>query len=178
MKLHIFGSGPEKRYISNLIKSNKIINVFLHGPLQYEVLREKLFQSKFVFLSSNFREGWGVIANESLNSGSILFASYQAGSTPLLIINMKNGLIINYDDTIESSKKIQSLIKDSENMKQISRNAYFTIKNVWNEYTAVSRLLNFMKEILYNRHITEYNSGPLKKSIIIKNYDYNPKKNK
>ena len=80
--LKIFGAGPEKQHLINLIHKLELENYAkIYESLSPEEVRLEMDRSHIYIMSSNKAEGWGAVVNESMNSGCAVISSSSAGST-------------------------------------------------------------------------------------------------
>ena len=119
--------------------------------------------------TSDRREGWGAVLNESMNSGCAVIASHAIGSTPYLIEDNVNGLIYRSGDVDMLYKKIKCLLDDHSKQERLGREAYKTMVEEWNASVATERLVTLSKSILSGEKYPDlYSSGPCSKAEIIK----------
>ena len=117
-------------------------------------------QSADIFLfTSDRNEGWGAVLNESMASGCAVVANREIGSVPYLIEDGKNGLIYDRKNKDSLYRCVRRLIDDKALCARIQKNAYETIKNVWNADVATERLLHLIDCINNNAEV-EYTYGP------------------
>lgn len=100
----------------------------------------------FLFTSDR-QEGWGAVANESMNSGCVLVADHMIGSVPYLVRNGENGLIYQDGKPDQLFAAAERLVRDRTYRRELGRAAYETITRVWNAENAAKRLLELIEEI-------------------------------
>ena len=98
--------------------------------------------------TSDRNDGWGAVVTEAMNSGCAVVASNSAGVTPFLINDGKSGMIYKNDNVDELYEKVKWLLDNEEKRKEISKNAYKTIKEQWNAENAAERLLTLIAKII------------------------------
>ena len=161
--LKIAGNGKQESSLRRLV--NKLClseYVEFLGSLSPELMRDEMINADVFIASSDKREGWGVVVNESMNSCCAVIATKEMGSVPFLIANNRNGLIFKSGDIKDLSKKMSRLFFDRDFKHEISLNAYKTIDRLWNPGVAANRLVSFSWQLLSGNPIT-YDFGPLSK---------------
>jgi glycosyltransferase involved in cell wall biosynthesis len=94
VECHIFGEGPERRRLEQLITSYEVGNrVFFHGTVARP--QEALRQMDVLVLPSPV-EGFGLVLIEAMASGVPVIASRSGGSANV-VQNQENGLLVGYD---------------------------------------------------------------------------------
>lgn len=155
-KLVVYGNGPLKDSISK----NTPSYVSIHDFILNKDLLNNFKKSEIGLFTSDRGEGWGVVLNEMLSSGCVVFANRKAGSTRFLIKDGFNGFT--YKTKKELKEKIIKYFSQSENnKKQLSSNAMNTISEIWNNKVAAKRLFELCESIIENKPFNKYNEGPL-----------------
>lgn len=129
------------------------------GPLSPAQVLEAMQRSDIFLFTSDKFEGWGAVLNEAMSSACAPVACREIGSAPYLIRHGENGLI--YDKRGRNSlyANVRKLIDDSALREHIQKNAYDTMKDVWNAEAATDRLLHLI-ECIQNGRETGYTYGP------------------
>ena len=159
-ELNIIGIGDMKKTLADIIHSKDLQdNVHMLGAMPPEKVREYMERSEIYLFTSDKQEGWGAVLNESLNSACAVVACREIGSVPYLIEHGVNGFI--YDKRGRNSlySHVKRLIEDKELREKLQRNAYDTMKNIWNAESATDRLLHLI-ECIQKGTETGYTSGP------------------
>ena len=140
-KLFIYGDGPEKDNLNQLINKYKLNNnVFLEG--KNANWHNEAIKSKIFILTSNY-EGMSNSLLEALSMGiPTISTDHPIGGARALIVNSKNGFLIPINDTEVLTQKMFELIENSELQKKFSIeaekiNEKFDIKNItdkWLDY--------------------------------------------
>lgn len=125
-------------------------------------VREAMRKADVFVTTSDKREGWGAVVNESMNSGCVCIASREIGAAPYLIEDGKNGFLYKACDTNKLVKIVEELANDRETQLKIGMNAYNTITEVWNPEVAAARLYEFMTD--EGRNCGRYEKGPLSRA--------------
>lgn len=83
-RLDIYGDGPERRRLEQLVRSIGLANrVVLHGVVSNDDVRAALSQADCAVLPSRF-DGWGMLVNESLASGTPVICTAHCGAAVLV----------------------------------------------------------------------------------------------
>lgn len=159
--LSIVGNGPQEETIKNIIKENNVQNVFMYNFLERDSLIKLMAESELYLFSSDIGEGWGVVLNEALANGCVVFANRKAGSTNFLVKDGCNGFTYSSLDDLKTKIKYYYYLSDSEK-KNISINATKTINELWNDKIASERLYLLITELIkYKTQKTIYKEGPV-----------------
>lgn len=148
-KLSIIGTGELEENLKNMIIEKKLSDcVNILGAMSPEEVREYMKEADIYLFTSDRNEGWGAVLNESMNSGCAVVASHAIGSVPFLIENEKNGLIYKDGDYEDFYKKVMLLLDSKERRQELSKNAYFTMTEIWNAENAAKRFISLAQSIL------------------------------
>lgn len=159
----IIGEGEMKREISDYIQTKGLSeNVKMLGSMSPDKVREKMEKSNIFLFTSGYREGWGAVLNEAMNSGCVVVACGEAGATKYLVKHEKNGLL--YEDC-DDEKRVFELVKkcidNRELCTELGDKAYDTILHTWNAEVAATRLYEFSKAFLNKKPLPQYLEGPM-----------------
>ena len=165
--MNFIGTGEmddELRKMCSLLNLDDCVS-FL-GAMSPERVRHQMEKTGIYVFSSDRKEGWGAVLNEAMNSGCAVIASHEAGSTPYLINDKKNGFVYHSYDVDELFTKLKILLGDVEKQNSMGRAAYETIVREWNAKTAAERLVHISSQVLHNNKYfeTSYETGPLSKA--------------
>ena len=128
----------------------------------------------FLF-TSDFNEGWGVVLNESMNSGCAVVASHAIGSAPFLIDNNKNGLLYANGDIYDLYSQIKYLLDNPQEQLRMGKQAYKTIIDTWNPRIAAERFVKLCDNILNEGLNSSFVDGPCSNAELLKNNWYSTK---
>lgn len=170
-KMRFIGTGPLSDELMNFTYENKLENcVEFSGAMSPEKVREHMEDSGIFLITSDFKEGWGAVLNESMNSGCAVVASHAVGSAPCLVKNRYNGLIYESGNVNALFEKIRYLIDNTDEQKRLGNAAYKTICDEWNAEIATKRLIKLINNILQGNKLPDlYAEGPCSKSMILNN---------
>lgn len=165
-EINMYGNGPLLESVEKKIKE-LCLSKYIHvkGNTDNDTILHEMTQHSIFLFTSDRNEGWGVVANEAMNSGCTVIASTQIGAVPYLIKDGHNGLIYNsinqlYDCTTR-------LLDSSELCERLARNAYNDITTIWNPKIAAERFLVLVENLINNQD-TPYQDGPCSKAYPIK----------
>ena len=167
--IKIIGIEKENSIISHLIEEKNLENyVSLYGFMTSSDVRKNMEKAGIYLFTSDRNEGWGVVLNESMNSGCSVVASNEIGAVPYLLENHKNGLIYKSNSVDMLYDNIKYLLDNPADQIKIGTEAYYTILNLWNSRIAAERLINLCHELYKNGSSDLYDDGPCSVSPIIK----------
>ena len=129
------------------------------GNMKPEEVREYMEKSHIYLFTSDNGEGWGAVLNESMNSGCVPVACSGAGATPYLVESGENGFVYKTGDFEGFYQYVKHLIDNPNEMNNLGRNAYLTIKEIWNAECASRRFVNLCEGLLSGNAI-EFEKGP------------------
>lgn len=170
LELELIGSGERKKKYEYLIKKyNLQREVSFGGNKSQKEIREKMRKAHILVFASDFREGWGAVVNEAMNSLCVPIVSHAAGSSKFLLEEGKNGWIYKYSSIKDLCEKIEKLITDRELLNRFAENAYQTIVNDYNGEEAAKRLIRFVECVENKESLPRYEKGPLSLAPDLKN---------
>lgn len=160
-RLTMLGEGPLRNHIDELIVNYGLEkNVQVRDFANPAEVRELMLSSDIYLFTSDYKEGWGAVLNESMNSGCAVIASSGIGAVPYMLKDGKNGYVYKTDNIRELQEKAYRLAGDREEIHKIGLAAYNTVKELWNPETAAGRLYEFVKGFILG-DIKIYEDGPL-----------------
>lgn len=170
-QFNIVGDGKLKTKIEQEIEKKGLTDcVHMLGAMKPEEVRRHMEESRIFLFTSDFREGWGAVLNESMNSGCAVVASHAIGSVPFLIQDKENGLIYKNGDLRDFYSKVKYLLDHPDRAREFGANAYKTITEKWNAENAAERVIRLSEALLTGeKNPSLYNEGPCSRAAIIKN---------
>lgn len=142
-EMKMIGDGDKRNMVEELIQKYGLnTNIHLHDFMPPEDIRNTMNASNVYLFTSGKQEGWGVVLNEAMNSGCVVIANRNAGSSPYLIEDKKNGIL--YDGTFNQLRNAVDRLLDSD-MQAIGDAAFDTMYSTWNPTVAASNLVKFIK---------------------------------
>ena len=170
-KLNIIGIGEKEEKIRQMITSFGLNDcVCMLGSMSPAEVREHMEKSSVYLFTSNFNEGWGAVLNESMNSGCAVVASHAIGSVPFLVEDGKNGFIYKNGDIDDLYRKVKKLLDNPAVAKEMGKNAYNTLCEIWNAEKAADRIIKLSYQILSgDKYPDLYKFGPCSKAECFNN---------
>lgn len=166
----IIGDGEEKEHLQDKIEQEKLADfVTMTGFLKPEEVRKYMERAHIFLATSDYREGWGAVVNEAMNSGCAVVASHAMGAVPFLIKHEENGLIFKSQDAQDLCEKVCTLIEAPVKREELGRKAYETIVKEWNGRTAGERLLRLCEGVLAGKAVG-FEQGPCSPAPVIPPY--------
>ena len=168
--LDIVGTGEMQSCLENTIKEKNLSEcVNLHGSMSPENVREYMESAGIYLFTSDFREGWGAVLNESMNSACAVVANHAIGSVPYLLQNNENGLVYKNGDRESLYRKVKYLLDNADVQQNLGENAYKTITELWNADVAAERFVQLFNDIKEKGYCDRYSTGPCSKALKLKN---------
>jgi glycosyltransferase involved in cell wall biosynthesis len=141
-KAKIIGSGECEAQMREFVKTNKLESkVKFLGTMSPDKVREHMESANIFMFNSDYREGWGAVVNEAMNSGCAVISSHAPGAVPFLIKHKISGLIYNDKNFEDLYKNTKLLVEDRNLCALLGKNAYYTLKQTWNAKTAAENLI-------------------------------------
>lgn len=148
-RLRMVGGGEmEEELKARTIRDEIAENVEFCGFLRPEQVRMEMERADIFLFTSDYREGWGAVLNESMNSGCAVIANEAIGAVPYLVRNGHNGLTYKNGDLKNLKEHACSLLENRELREQLGQRAYETIRDIWNPQKAADAFLKTGKELL------------------------------
>lgn len=168
-KLTMIGEGEQYEVIKDIVAEEHLENyVELVGSVPPVKVREYMRQADIYLFTSDYKEGWGAVLNESMNSGCAVVASHAIGAVPFLLEHNVNGYIYKSENVGDLTDTVESLCKDKARRRALGDNAYKTITTTWNAYLAAKRLRHLCWCIFEGKHMPVYDEGPLSVASVVK----------
>ena len=169
-ELNLIGCGEMELQLKRMVHDNGLEDcVHMLGAMSPEAVREYMEKAGIYLFTSDFNEGWGVVLNESMNSGCAVVASHAIGAVPFLVEHQKSGIIYKNGDINDLYKKVAYLLDNPGEQAQIGEEAYRTITEMWNAEIATARFVKLVEEIQRHGECNLFDEGPCSKAEILKN---------
>lgn len=167
--LDMIGDGSMYASVKQMIEDNDLSDcVRLLGSLKPEEVRRHMEQSEIFLFTSDRREGWGAVLNESMNSGCAVVASHAIGSVPFLLKDRENGLVYQSGDADGLYRNVKHLLDHPDERAAYGKRAYQTVAGLWNAEVAAERFAQLASAILANGASDLFADGPCSHAKIIK----------
>ncbi len=165
--IRVIGDGDMRKEIESQIDKYRLSDrIEMLGSKNPDEVREVMNTSDIFIFTSDYKEGWGAVCNEAMNSGCAIVASHAAGAVPTLIKHRQNGLIFKSGNFKQMASRVIELSADQKWRLSLGENAYETIEELWNHETAALRLLEFSEMILEDR-VEPWKHGPISEAKVI-----------
>ena len=165
--MNIIGTGKMETKMMEIVKMKSLSNnIHFLGSMTPEDVRKYMEDADIFLFTSDRREGWGAVLNESMSSGCAVVADENIGSSPYLIKNGTNGLTYKsrrFDDLL---CKVKWLIDHPLEMQEMGKNAYFTLSEKWSGESAATNLIKLCEALLRGED-TPINEGPCSKAPLL-----------
>lgn len=163
--IKMLGAGILENKIKEKIKKESLEDVIeIVGQVQSDKVKDYMEEANIFIGTSDSREGWGAVINESMNAGCVVIANQKMGSVPFLIKNKENGLM--YNKYKELEKNVKDAIENKKLREKLGTNAYKTIIEDWTSSIAANNLIELFESIIDRKEI-DIKDGPGSKA---KNY--------
>lgn len=163
--LTLVGQGEMRPRLEQMVKEYELKEqVTLLNFMSPKEVRQKMEESDIYLMTSDRKEGWGVVVNEAMNAGCAVVASHMVGATPNLICHEENGLVFQSGKTDSLIAETEKIINNSSYRKELGKNAYETIEKLWNPQVAAQRLLEFCK----TKTTDAYAKGPCSREMPVR----------
>ncbi len=147
--LSIVGGGEMEKEIRRMVSEKGLEDtVAFLGYLQPEQVRELMEKTEIYLFTSDYKEGWGAVLNEAMNSGCAVLASHAIGAVPFLLKHNENGLIFESGNIQDMEEKAELLLQDADRRRRLGKAAYETVIGEWNAEKAAGRLAELAKGLL------------------------------
>lgn len=151
--LDMVGGGALEEQMKALCREYGLEDVVsFPGFLTPEAVRNSMEKADIYLFTSDRNEGWGAVANESMNSGCAIVIDHMIGAAPFLIRNGENGCLYQSGDKEELFRLTEKLVRDRELRQKLGRQAYMTIADVWNAENAAEKLVGLLGELLEGKN--------------------------
>lgn len=166
-KLDIIGCGSMERQLRDQIDHECLGDIVnLLGSMSHVEVRKHMEQADIFLFTSDRREGWGAVLNESMNSACAVVADSNIGAVPYLVEDNVNGLVYKSASYPDLCKKVEWLINHPDKIREMGINAYHSIAEYWNEEIAAKHLIDLCSALL-NGKDTPIINGPCSKAPLL-----------
>ncbi|MCI9015567.1 MAG: glycosyltransferase [Clostridia bacterium] len=160
--IKMLGAGILEDKIKEEIKKESLEDVIeVVGQVQSDKVKDYMEKANIFIGTSDSRESWGAVINESMNAGCVVIANQKMGSVPFLIKNEENGLM--YNKYKELEKHVKDAIQNKKLREKLGANAYKTITEDWTSNIAANNLIDLFESIIDKKEF-EVKDGPTSKA--------------
>lgn len=159
--LDMYGTGEEleeTRLLAKMLNVEDVVRFCGNCPND-EILSQMRRHDVFLFTSDK-NEGWGAVLNEAMSNGCAVVGSDRIGAVPFLVEDGVNGLIFTSESLESLEDKVCRLLDEPQLRRDMARNAYKTMKDVWSEQNAARQFLALVEGITKNDTDLIPKSGP------------------
>jgi len=143
LKLLIVGDGPEKNTLQKLTESlNQNNRVAFLGNIPNKDIGT-IFSNCFASISASKSEAFGIVNIESLREGTPVICTNTEGAKDI-IVNGKNGFIVDLTKKNDLAKKIELVLK---NWEKYSKNALQTFEKEYAKHNIPSHYQNIVNKL-------------------------------
>ena len=169
-KMKIIGTGETEPILKKYIAENALEgSVRILGAMPPDAVRHNMEKAGIFIFTSDRKEGWGAVLNESMNSGCAVVASHAIGAVPYLIKQGENGVVYRSGDDEGLYKSVKRLLASPDEQRRLGTAAYTTIVTDWNAENAAERLISLSEHIMSgDENPNLYASGPCSKADIMR----------
>ncbi len=154
--LTMVGGGAMEEELRDMVRAEELEDVVTFAGFQKpEKVREYMEQADIFLFTSDYKEGWGAVLNEAMNSGCAVVANVALGAVPFLIKPEENGLIYPNKNFNAFYENVTKLIQNQDMINMLGKNAYQTITEEWNAEVAANRLVPFLEKLIQGEVVSE-----------------------
>ena len=145
--MDIYGEGSQKNYLQNLINEKNLSDIItLKGKIPYGFVPEAL-NSFDVFCALSNNESFGVAVIEAMAMEKPVVVS-QAEGFKEIVINNKNGFIVDNNDYERISDLIFDIIADNGLMKKMGKEGRKIVEKKYNWNDNVDNMISIYTDII------------------------------
>lgn len=168
--LTMVGGGEMEEQLKAMVQEAGLTSeVCFAGFQRPEEVRHFMEQSDIYLFTSDYKEGWGAVLNEAMNSGCAVVVNCAIGAVPFLVKPEKNALIYPNKGKDIFYEKLTGLMKSPAKIEALGREAYRSISQEWNADIAAERLIPMLENLLAGK-VTFEESGILSKAPAVAPY--------
>ena len=163
--LKLIGIGELEGKLRELVDEYDLKNeVIFMGSMKPEQVREHMEKAGIYLFTSDRREGWGAVLNESMNSGCAVVGCSAIGSVPYLLCDNVSGLVYESGNIDELYEKVKYLLENPDKQRVLGFNAYKTMTEQWCAEIAAERFVALAECVLSGeKRPSLFEDGPCSK---------------
>lgn len=139
-RLDIFGQGPDRKNLMQRIVEKELSDsISIKGPTR-NIIKE--YASSSILAMTSTYEGWGLVLTEAMSVG-VPCVAYACKCGPRdIIVDGKNGYVIEEGDKETFAKRLVELMKNDELRQEVGRNAKessrkYSVDNIMEQWLAL-----------------------------------------
>ena len=137
--------------------------VTFHGNKPNDVIIKAMQEHDVFLFTSDQREGWGAVVNESMANGCVVISSNVIGSTGYLVKEGRTGFSFNNLNSDNLTEKAKWLIEHPVELEQMKKQAYTQMRDIWSPRKAAEALLALTEDLKNGREVSIL-KGPCSKA--------------
>ena len=147
-KLTMVGGGELLEDLKQQADSQGLSQISFTDWLSISEVNEQLAKSDVLLMTSNHREGWGMVVNEAINNGCFVVVNRAVGSASWLIEDAKTGLL--YDNATVASmlNELVEYCRKPEQIQAMANAAHAQLSVNWSSAAAAERFLKLSECLL------------------------------
>ena len=145
VSLVLVGYGPQKDFLLERIKKEKIEDVFFHDFVEVSEL-PRMYALADVFVLPSFEEAWGLVINEAMAAGLPVITTSKVGASIDLVFNGQNGFVVPARNSQALKQALNKVLRSDALARKMGRKSMQIIKDFTPENTGKS----FLKAIKYS----------------------------
>ncbi len=161
--LSMIGGGDlEQSLRDQAEQANLSSRVEFAGWKSVEEVNQAMSAAHIMLMSSDHREGWGVVINEAINNGCFPVVSAEVGSAQWLIENQKTGIVYNDAEFAHVAADLSKQWSDSpERITLQASHGQKRLCDEWSTRAAAQRVIAHAGALLSNGTADDlFSSGP------------------
>jgi glycosyltransferase involved in cell wall biosynthesis len=163
-QLTMIGDGPLKNELLLKAEELNLQDYVRFLPfMKPEEVRKHMEETNIYLFLSDYREGWGVVLNEAMNSGCAVVANIGIGAVPVLLQPKINGLMYKNHHRKQLFRQVETLLLQPELRDELGKRAYQTIEQQWNPKNCAEKLWKLCYNLFHGQLVFEA-EGPLCKA--------------
>lgn len=119
--------------------------------LPIDEVNKEMASAHILLMTSNQREGWGMVVNEAINSGCMVVVNQAIGSAKWLVENGQTGLTYQQGNVEQMIREVTALCAEPEKLDAMARAGHQRLVSQWSAPVAAQRLTMLCGELLQGR---------------------------
>ena len=155
-RMRFVGGGQQEEVMRLFVAKYQLEDfVVFEGYVASDEVRKYMLQAGIYLFTSDFREGWGAVLNEAMNSACAVVACSEIGSVPYLIEDGKNGLVYSHESSNALYCLTERLLKNHDEQKRLGLCAYNTVFSEWNARNAAEKFIKVSEKLIKGLDLDE-----------------------
>jgi len=147
--LNIIGDGALRQKVETAIKQLRLeAHVKLLGWQSHDVVDIYLEQADILLMTSDHREGWGLVINEAINNRCFVVTNQAPGAAKWLLRNDETGIVYQENDLTAAIDCLIQLCLDQEKLQAMAEQAYLDLTENWSTVAAANRIVMLSEALL------------------------------